>query len=84
MSDSIRPDSSDWHEAMAEISNLRSDLAAALKDAERYRWLRNTPPWKATVNVIYAQEVADDVVLLTLDGLDDAIDAAISAKPVNT
>lgn len=57
-------------------------LAAKLNelDAARYRYLRNTPPWKCKVNVIMERYVSDDIALLSQDGLDAVIDAALSPQ----
>lgn len=59
-----------------EIDRLQSALAEALRDAERYRWLRNHGPnrfpWPPYV-------VTDGVA--SGDSLDAAIDAAIKEQP---
>ena len=55
----------------AEIDRLRAELAAAQKDAERYRWMRD----KRDYSVIC--ERAGDLYLRMPNELDAAIDAAM-------
>lgn len=53
-------------------------LLAQLKaDAERYRYLRNTPPWNSPVTVILSGDVGDDIAMITQDALDAVIDEAM-------
>lgn len=46
-------------------------------DAERYRYLRNTPPWNSPVTVILSGDVGDDIAMITQDALDAVIDEAM-------
>ena len=58
-----------------ELKSLRNQLAECQKDAERYRWLRDSATW-------YADFFTGEMSLETKfkeDTLDAAIDAAIKA-----
>ena len=57
-----------------EIAELRAKLAAAEKDAERYRWLR-----RANVHNL-RRCCRSDNMLLAGDGLDRNVDAAIAKE----
>ncbi len=56
------------------------DIADHLrKDAQRYRYMRNTAPWNCKVAVVDAVDMLDDTVFLCKEELDAAIDAALSS-----
>lgn len=69
-------DTKDWGPYRTEILHaLRAEgVPQDAKDAARYRFLRNTPPWKNEVSAIMHTGVADDIAILTHEGLDIAID----------
>jgi hypothetical protein len=62
-------------EAIAVLAKLRSTTRPSVgNDAERYRYLRNTPPWKAAVCAVMS---GDPLTILNHEGLDAVIDAAM-------
>lgn len=74
-----------------QIRQLRPDetevVLAALKtpapeverrDAERYRYLRNTPPWQSPLAIMESSDIIDHTgVFLCQEALDIAIDARL-------
>lgn len=64
-----------------ELSDLRAKLAAAEKDAERYRWLRDRPSNNRVPHV--TQWAATDLPHYRDVGMDTAIDAAIEKERGN-
>lgn len=72
-----------------EIERLRAERDAAVKDAERYRYLRNRDRTAVlerrgpSAGCWIDCETDDDLVLLTGDDADAAIDAARSDEALN-
>ena len=78
--------------AMRRVAELKTELAAAQKDAERYRWLRARPvedcttprievcAWDCNVNDDGVSDSVNEGNVLAGDALDAAIDTAIREK----
>ena len=71
---------------LAERDQLRAEVEALRKDAERYRWLRRQPNDCSAprIDICHWQRNGDDSVNegegLRLEAADEAIDAAMAAK----
>lgn len=64
-----------------ELWNRREALSARgdiERDAARYRYIRNTAPWKSAAVAVMSCDVGDDIAMLTHDGLDAIIDNAMT------
>ena len=77
----------DFRELAREVEGLRSELAEAQRDAERYRYLRDRAPGEvlelkgpAAGVWIDAENTAEELVLLTGEDADVAIDSAMQGK----
>jgi len=69
--------------ALAEIESLRASLQAEGRDAERYRWLREEMHMEGRADVTILRADTDwgnAATVVSAAGLDDAIDAAMSAE----
>ena len=70
--------------AVDEIVRLRSDLAAARADAERYRWLRSRfRAFSANIDGQHAWCTTGDIERMRGPNLDAAIDAALAGEKRN-
>lgn len=74
--------------AVAELERLSSDLEAASKDAQRYRWLREQPndmtaPRIDVVRWTEADEAYNEGEGLRMEALDASIDAAMNPTKEN-
>ena len=85
VADRITPDNPYWSASYGDVCRqidalmaLRAEVEALRKDAERYRYLRNTPPWNCAVVIIGPDNMLDDEVFYCQEQLDAAIDAALS------
>lgn len=89
MSDRQEGDICVWHKGewlpypipYGKGSLVLADLAGKAKDAERYRWLRNTPPWEMPIAITSPNCLADDgrsIMFYSLESLDSAVDSALS------
>lgn len=61
----------------AEVARLRAEADSLRKDAERYRWLRDSAPEEWDVTRWLDSETQE---IHVQDYLDEAIDAAMGAK----
>ncbi len=44
------------------------------KDAARYRYLRDTPPWKSDIAIVLSETVGDDISYICQEALDKMVD----------
>ena len=79
LNDTIAAERQRANDAWAAAQMEREVADAYQADARRYRFLRNTPPWKSPVVAVMARSVGDDIAMLGHDALDVVIDQAIHA-----
>lgn len=54
-------------------------VSSDAQDAKRYRYLRDTPPWKSDLAIVLSDTVKDDVNYICQEALDVMIDEARSS-----
>lgn len=74
----------DWVWALkSELDQLKAEVEALRKDAERYRWLRKTESWEDAmmgIRDLWIVSSREEVANTDGDFLDAAIDAAMSKE----
>lgn len=74
----LRGANAEWADAMQRLGEALSARGDIERDAARYRYIRNTAPWKSAAVAVMSCDVGDDIAMLTHDGLDAIIDNAMT------
>lgn len=67
--------------ALAERDQIRVEVEALRKDAERYRWLRDCP-WPGSMQAVGITRRGEDAYWMTGTNADLLVDAAMAAQEV--